>query len=70
MKAEPTPGTDPRRPSPLWTFGLFRNELVTTFRRWRTLALLAVLAGVPILVGVAVKIETGDGASGGGGGGG
>ncbi|MEW2397464.1 ABC transporter permease [Streptomyces sp. NPDC046862] len=59
-----------RAPSPLWTFGLFRNELVTTFRRWRTLALLAVLAGVPVLVGVAVKIETSDGSSVGGGGGG
>ncbi|CAL9301757.1 ABC transporter permease [Streptomyces sp. SudanB52_2052] len=56
--------------SPLWTFGLLRNELTTTFRRWRTLALLAVLAGVPILVGIAVKIETGDGSSPGGGGGG
>ncbi|MFF8399522.1 ABC transporter permease [Streptomyces sp. NPDC016172] len=56
--------------SPLWTFGLLRNELVTTFRRWRTLALLAVLAGVPILVGIAVKIETGDGSSPGAGGGG
>ncbi|MFF5314993.1 ABC transporter permease [Streptomyces massasporeus] len=56
--------------SPLWTFGLLRNELVTTFRRWRTLALLAVLAGVPVLVGIAVKIETGDGSSPGGGGGG
>ena len=49
---------------------LLRNELHTTFRRWRTLALLAVLAAVPILVGIAVKIETGDGGSGGGGGGG
>jgi ABC-2 type transport system permease protein len=49
---------------------LLRNELLTTFRRWRTLALLAVLAAVPILVGVAVKIETGDGSSIGGGGGG
>ncbi|MCH5676052.1 ABC transporter permease [Streptomyces gilvus] len=63
-----------RTPSPLWTFGLLRSELVTTFRRWRTLALLAVLAAVPILVGVAVKIETSDGSSagpgrGGGGGG-
>ncbi|MDK1348242.1 ABC transporter permease [Streptomyces sp. 378] len=56
--------------SRLWTFGLLRNELVTTFRRWRTLALLAVLAGVPILVGIAVRIETGDGSSPGGGGGG
>ncbi|MDN3024748.1 ABC transporter permease [Streptomyces sp. S.PB5] len=61
------------RVSPLWTFGLFRSELLTTLRRWRTLALLGVLAAVPILVGVAVKIETGDGGgvgSGGGGGGG
>ncbi|MEV5608157.1 ABC transporter permease [Streptomyces sp. NPDC052225] len=56
------------RPSPLWTLGLFRSELTTTFRRWRTLALLAVLAGVPILIGVAVKIETSDGSALGGGG--
>ncbi|RVU16565.1 ABC transporter permease [Streptomyces antnestii] len=55
----------------MWTLGLFRSELVTTFRRWRTLALLAVLAGVPILVGIAVKIETsGDSPAAGGGGGG
>ncbi|GGV34186.1 ABC transporter permease [Streptomyces griseoflavus] len=59
-----------RGASPLWTLGLFRNELLTTFRRWRTLALLGVLAAVPVLVGVAVRIETGDGPSGGGGGGG
>ncbi|WP_406458993.1 ABC transporter permease [Streptomyces sp. NBC_01622] len=51
-----------RRVSPLWTFGLLRSELVTTFRRWRTLALLGVLAAVPILVGIAVKLETQDGA--------
>ncbi|MFF5843287.1 ABC transporter permease [Streptomyces massasporeus] len=49
---------------------LLRNELLTTFRRWRTLALLAVLAAVPVLVGIAVKIETGDGSSAGPGGGG
>ncbi|MFF4760659.1 ABC transporter permease, partial [Streptomyces sp. NPDC001292] len=59
-----------RAPGPLWTFGLLRSELVTTFRRWRTLALLGVLAGVPVLVGVAVRIETRDGSSVGGGGGG
>ncbi|MFJ7291658.1 ABC transporter permease [Streptomyces collinus] len=70
-RAEVVEVVQPVRPaSPLWTFGLLRNELVTTFRRWRTLALLAVLAGVPILVGIAVKIETGDGSSPGGGGGG
>lgn len=62
----------PRRPSPLWSFGLLHSELVTTLRRWRTLALLAVLAAVPILVGVAVKLETSDasGADGRGGAGG
>jgi len=61
-----------RTPRLLWTLGLLRSELLTTFRRWRTLALLAVLAGVPILVGIAVKIETSDGSSvdGGRGGGG
>ncbi|GAA4995795.1 ABC transporter permease [Streptomyces hyderabadensis] len=59
-----------RTPSPLWSLGLLRSELLTTFRRWRTLALLAVLAAVPILVGIAVKIETSDGSSLGGGGGG
>ncbi|MER6952986.1 ABC transporter permease [Streptomyces sp. NPDC000618] len=53
-----------------WTFGILRNELLTTFRRWRTLALLGVLAAVPILVGIAVKIETSDGSSAGPGGGG
>ncbi|MGW2895764.1 ABC transporter permease [Streptomyces sp. NPDC001212] len=58
-----------RAPRRLWTFGLLRSELVTTFRRWRTLALLGVLAGVPVLVGVAVRIETRDGSSVGGGGG-
>ncbi|MBA0054017.1 ABC transporter permease [Streptomyces sp. AJS327] len=45
---------------------MLRSELLTTFRRWRTLALLGVLAAVPVLVGIAIKIET-DGHSGGGG---
>ncbi|MGW0824298.1 ABC transporter permease [Streptomyces sp. NPDC002845] len=70
MSQVETPAAAARTPSRLWTFGLFRSELLTTFRRWRTLALLAVLAAVPILVGVAVKIETSDGSSVGGGGGG
>ncbi|MFD8969515.1 ABC transporter permease [Streptomyces sp. NPDC059568] len=50
-----------------WTLGLFRSELTTTFRRWRTLALLGVLAAVPVLIGIAVKIQTGDGGGMGGG---
>ncbi|MFG2890047.1 ABC transporter permease [Streptomyces sp. NPDC048248] len=57
------------RPRPLWSLGLLRSEIGMTFRRGRTLVLLAVLAGVPVLIGIAVKIETGDGGSVGGGGG-
>ncbi|MGW7573532.1 ABC transporter permease [Streptomyces sp. NPDC054765] len=57
-----------RAPRLLWSLGLLRSEIGMTFRRWRTLALLAVLAGVPVLVGIAVKIETGDGGPGRGGG--
>ncbi|MEV6554039.1 ABC transporter permease subunit [Streptomyces sp. NPDC051597] len=65
------PGAGSRRPSPLWTLGLFRSELVTVVRRWRTLALLGVLAAVPVLIGIAVKIETrGGGTAGPSGGGG
>ncbi|MFJ9730366.1 ABC transporter permease [Streptomyces sp. NPDC101171] len=69
-RAEAVGASAGRRPSPLWTFGLLRSELVTTLRRWRTLALLAVLAAVPVLVGIAVRIETrgGPGADGGSGG--
>ncbi|MGX1883596.1 ABC transporter permease [Streptomyces sp. NPDC055287] len=59
-----------RARSPLWTLGLFRSELTITFRRWRTLALLAVLAAVPVLIGIAVKIQTSDGSPVGDGGGG
>lgn len=55
---------------PLWSLGLLRNELLTTLRRRRTLALLAVLAAVPVLIGVAVRIETGGAAAHGGGDGG
>ncbi|MGW7005424.1 ABC transporter permease [Streptomyces sp. NPDC054933] len=47
-----------RAPSPLWSLGLLRSELGTVFRRWRTLALLGVLAAVPVLVGIAVKVQT------------
>ncbi|QDY78449.1 ABC transporter permease [Streptomyces qinzhouensis] len=58
-------------PGVLWTLGLFRSELLVTLRRWRTIALLGVLAAVPVLIGIAVRIETGgDGGGGGAGGGG
>ncbi|MFD7720000.1 ABC transporter permease [Streptomyces sp. NPDC059814] len=51
----------PLRRNPLWTLGILRSELTTTLRRWRTLALLGVLAAVPVLIGIAVRIETADG---------
>ncbi|MFD4541391.1 ABC transporter permease [Streptomyces bauhiniae] len=53
--------TYPTAPRALWTFGLLRSELVITLRRWRTLVLLAVLAAVPVLIGIAVRVETGGG---------
>jgi ABC-2 type transport system permease protein len=40
--------------------GLLVSELVTMFRRRRTIALLSVLAAVPILIAVAVKLSTSD----------
>ncbi|MFE6888697.1 ABC transporter permease [Streptomyces sp. NPDC057694] len=66
--AAPAAAPAPAPVRALWTLGLLRSELTTTFRRWRTLALLAVLTGVPILIGVAVRIETSDGSGIGGGG--
>ncbi|MEU1467453.1 ABC transporter permease [Streptomyces sp. NPDC005761] len=54
-------GTATDRHNPLWTLGILRSELTTTLRRWRTLALLGVLAAVPVLIGIAVRIETADG---------
>lgn len=41
--------------------GIFRSELRITYLRWRTAALLAILAGLPVIVGIAVKAETADG---------
>ena len=65
-------GAGTRRPvrNPLWTLGILRSELFTTLRRWRTLALLGVLAAVPVLIGTAVRIQTSDGSPAGHGGGG
>ncbi|MFC9246665.1 ABC transporter permease [Streptomyces sp. NPDC057136] len=58
-QAELTAVTTPR--NPLWTFGILRSELATTLRRRRTFALLGVLAAVPVLIGIAVRMETGGG---------
>jgi ABC-2 type transport system permease protein len=67
-RADPVPVAAPvaRR---VWGLTLFRSELVTTFRRWRTLALLGVLAAVPVLVGIAIKVEADGGTTVGPGGG-
>lgn len=56
-QAELTGVTTPA--NPLWTFGILRSELLTTLRRRRTFVLLGVLAAVPVLIGIAVRIETG-----------
>src|SRR5947208_3228503 len=45
---------------------LFRSELSITFRRLRTLALLGILAALPVLIGIVVKVQTGDQGGGGG----
>lgn len=69
-QAESVAAAAPRAPRRVWwTLGILRSELTTTLRRGRTLALLGVLAAVPVLVGIAVRIETGDGSPAGGGGG-
>ncbi|CAM5652991.1 hypothetical protein SBADM41S_07217 [Streptomyces badius] len=47
---------------------LGRYEIAACVRRHRTYALLAVLAAVPVLIGIAVRIETGGGGGGGEGG--
>jgi ABC-2 type transport system permease protein len=49
----------PARVTAAGFLSLFGSELRLTFRRVRTLALLGVLAAVPVLIGVVVKIETG-----------
>ncbi|MFI1784293.1 ABC transporter permease [Streptomyces rubiginosohelvolus] len=62
------PGDPQGSRHPLWTLGLLRSEITTLLRRHRTYALLAVLAAVPVLIGIAVRIETGGGGGGGEGG--
>lgn len=47
---------------------LVASELLTLFRRRRTQAILAVLAAVPVLIAIAVRLSTDPGEEGGGGG--
>jgi ABC-2 type transport system permease protein len=52
----------PTRSGTGWS--LLWSEIAVLFRRWRTWALLAALAGVPILIAVAVRIRSGGADSG------
>jgi ABC-2 type transport system permease protein len=54
------PAAGPRAATAAGFLALFLSELGMTFRRLRTVALLGVLALVPILIGVVVRIQTGD----------
>jgi ABC-2 type transport system permease protein len=62
----PAPADDGRPPLPVnaW-LRLLRSELRLIFLRWRNLALLAVLAAIPVLIGFAIRLA---GSPGGGGG--
>ncbi|GAA1500805.1 ABC transporter permease [Kitasatospora kazusensis] len=48
-----------RAPSAAGFLALFRSELTLTFRRMRTISLLGILAALPVLIGVVVKVNTG-----------
>jgi ABC-2 type transport system permease protein len=48
---------------------LLRSELSLAFRRWRNLALLAVVAALPVLLGIALRLAAPGGGGGGPGGG-
>ncbi|MEW2059612.1 ABC transporter permease [Streptomyces sp. NPDC007002] len=66
-QAKPPGRAGLRSRTPLRTLGLLRSEITTLLRRHRTYALLGVLAAVPVLIAVAVRIETGGGGGGEGG---
>jgi ABC-2 type transport system permease protein len=50
------PGMAARRDRPAAGWALLGSELSVLFRRWRTWAMLAALAAVPILIAVAVRL--------------
>jgi ABC-2 type transport system permease protein len=60
------PGRPGLRGLPGLRGSLFASELATLFRRRRTQAILAVLAGVPLLIAIAVRLSSDNGDGGGG----
>jgi ABC-2 type transport system permease protein len=52
-----SPEAPPRRAG--GTVRLLGNELATQFRRWRTIAMLAALALIPVLIGIAIRLVGG-----------
>lgn len=75
IASTPADPADPRGPATpasrrpgTWRGSLLASELLTLFRRRRTQAILGVLAAVPILIAVAVRLSTEPGDEPGGGG--
>ena len=56
----------PRGPVPAW-FRLLRSELALVFSRWRNILLLAALAALPVLLGIALRLAIRKGGEGGNG---
>lgn len=54
VAAQPVSMANRERPAAGWS--LLWSELSVLFRRWRTWAMLAALAAIPILIGVAVRL--------------
>lgn len=57
--ATETPADEVIRPVRGGTVRLLGNELATQFRRWRTWAMIAALALIPVLLGVAIRLVGG-----------
>lgn len=64
----PTAGGAARRGVARPWLRMLRSELGLIFRRWRNLLLLAVLVGIPVLLGIALRVSVPRGGGGGGGG--
>ena len=61
----PTAGSTARRGVVRPWLRMLRSELGLIFRRWRNLLLLAVLVGIPVLLGIALRVSVPRGGNGG-----